>query len=83
MSEQTPQSGPTSTESTTGASADATEAYDAGQDQDADPDSLQPRTGGRASGASDQEDPDYDPDADPEMLNPRDGAEASAAAADD
>lgn len=41
--------------------------YDPAEDQDADPESLEPRTGSQASG-----DPGPgDPDADPDMLNPR------------
>ncbi len=43
-------------------------------DPDADPDMLNPRTGG-AAGADDDASAG-DPDADPEMLNPRTGAEA-------
>lgn len=45
-------------------------------DPDADPDMLNPRTGGAAGaeGASSG----GDPDADPDMLNPRSGAESGA-----
>ncbi len=46
------------------------DAYDPAEDQDADPESLQPREGARASGATGQSDTG-DPDADPDMLNPR------------
>lgn len=55
--------------------------FDPGQDQDADPDSLQPREPVRGrDGASDEssasgtgtDEGTDDPDADPEQLNPRD-----------
>jgi hypothetical protein len=41
--------------------------YDPAEDQDADPESLEPRTGAQASGQP----VEGDPDADPDMLNPR------------
>ena len=47
--------------------------YDPGEDQDSDPESLQPRTGDRADSTAQTE---GDPDADPDMLNPRDGGAA-------
>ncbi|WP_182111283.1 MULTISPECIES: hypothetical protein [unclassified Actinotalea] len=55
MSEQTPQ------ENAAG--------YDPARDQDADPESLEPRQGSQASGA--ESTTQGDPDADPDMLNPR------------
>ena len=61
---------------------DTTAGYDAGQDQDADPESLQPRSGARAGDGEHvdvSDDTDEDPDSDPDMLNPRTGDEASAA----
>ena len=52
------------------------DAYDPAQDQDADPESLQPREGARAAGG---DAPDAgDPDADPDMLNPRDDTTSGA-----
>ncbi len=53
---------------------EGTEGYDPATDPDADPDSLEPRTGAKAV----PRDSAGDPDADPDMLNPRDGDQAGA-----
>ena len=47
------------------------EGYDPATDQDADPQSLSPRTGAAAIPPADPESESDDPDADPDMLNPR------------
>ncbi|WP_186814451.1 hypothetical protein [Actinotalea fermentans] len=49
----------------------STEGYDPAADQDADPESLSPRTG--AAAIPDAGEDAGDPDADPDMLNPREG----------
>lgn len=49
------------------------DAYDPAQDQDSDPESLEPRTGDRAAGSGTTE---GDPDADPDMLNPREDVQS-------
>jgi len=57
-----------STDDETGRSDDGA-GYDPAQDPDADPGSLNPRTGGQAQGEGDGAE---DTDADPDNLNPRD-----------
>lgn len=57
-------------------SEQTSDGYDPAQDQDSDPDSLQPRTGSRASGADDAGTSAGDPDADPDMLNPREDVQS-------
>lgn len=51
------------------------EAYDPAQDPDADPESLNPRTGSQARGGSDEAD---DTDSDPDSLNPRAAGDGAA-----
>ena len=59
----------TSHDTTSGLSSNDNDGYDPAEDQDSDPESLQPRTGSEAgAGAADTH---GDPDADPDMLNPR------------
>lgn len=55
-------------------SSQRNDGYDPSQDPDADPASLNPRTGAEAEGTGTY---DGDPDADAANLNPRTGDEAS------
>ncbi len=56
---------------------DDREGYDPAQDPDADPESLNPRTGSQAQGGTEGE--TGDTDADPDSLNPRPPADGGTA----